>query len=392
MSPRAGLVFAVLLTALATPAPAQTVPPGFTLVRAVLLMRHGVRPPTHEPALDPAIAPSAWPAWDVPDGYLTAHGAAAIQLLGAYDRQVLAPGAACPDVTIYTDVDERTVKTGEAFAAGYAPGCALPVGHAAGAKDPLFSALDDGAAAFDANAAQAAMLAAAGGDVAAPVAKNRALFATMQSALAPGDGAFLKEPAAITVKNPHKLPKLTGPIADGASGAEVFLLEYLDGKPMRDVAWGRLDATGMLRLLALHPLAYTMTARPAVIAAATARPLAERIVSGLRSGPRLTVLVGHDTNQAELGGYLNLHWSLGGYPADDPPPGGGLIFALLQDKAGQQFVSVTYQVQTPNQIRDLIPLAASHPPATQVLRIPACGNSTAPNACPLAQFTALAAH
>src|SRR5580698_6154199 len=113
--------------------------------KAVLLMRHGVRPPTHNPALDPAIAPDAWPVWAVPYGYLTPHGAQAFTLLGAYDREKLTaykllPKSGCPDgVTVYTDVDERTVKTGEAFVVGLAPGCDIAVNHAVGHTDPLFS-------------------------------------------------------------------------------------------------------------------------------------------------------------------------------------------------------------------------------------------------------------
>ena len=55
--------------------------------------------------------------------------------------------------------------------------------------------------------------------------------------------------------------------------AEDFLLEYLDGKPMSEVAWGRADAAQVAALLELHPLEYTITARPEIIARATATPL-----------------------------------------------------------------------------------------------------------------------
>jgi 4-phytase/acid phosphatase len=368
--------------------------PALVTDSAVLLMRHGVRPPTHEPALDPAIAPSPWPVWEVPDGYLTPHGAQAIKLLAAYDRTLLAaagvlPAAGCPaGITIYTDVDERTIKTGDAFAAGLAPGCSIPTSHAAGIKDPLFSPLDGVSPGFDAKAAKAAMLAAAGGSLAAPVTANAALFQKMQNTLAPGGTSFLELPAKISAKIPGCEPKLTGPIAEGASAAEDFLLEYLDDKPMSDVAWGRASEADVAALLALHPLEYTLTARTPYIATRAAVPLARRILASLTGGEKLTVLVGHDTNIADLGGMLNLHWSLGGYPADDPPPGGGLLFFLMHDKAsGEKFVTISYQVQSMDQIRNL----AEAPPASQPLPIPGCGNSTAPTACTLAAFTKLIA-
>jgi 4-phytase/acid phosphatase len=386
------LVLAVLLAlAMASPAAAA-----LKLERVVLLMRHGVRPPTHEPALDPAIAPDPWPTWEVPDGFLTPHGAAAISILAAFDRALLAgqgvfPAAGCPaGIMIYADVDERTVKTGEAYAAGFAPGCAIATAHAATPKDPLFSGLDDPGQNFDANTAKAAMIANAGFDIKNPAAAHPALFQKMQAVLDPGGHAFLDLPSKLSKKMPGHLPKLSGPIAEGASASEDFLLEYLDGKPMPDVAWGRADEADVAALLALHPLAYTITARAPYVADRAATPLLARITTALSNGPAFTVLVGHDTNIAQLGGLLKLHWSPGGYPADDPPPGGGILFSLLKDDAtGAQYVTASYQVQTMDQIRRLTPLTAANPPAMQALPIPGCGNSTAPTACTLPQFTRL---
>jgi 4-phytase/acid phosphatase len=384
--------FWFIAAALVATVPNAYAAPDLVADSAVLLMRHGVRPPTHEPALDPAIAPSPWPSWEVPDGYLTPHGAQAIKLLAGYDRTMLAsagllPAAGCPaGVSIYADVDERTVKTGEAFAAGLAPGCNIPTGHAASVKDPLFSPLDGTMPGFDAKAAEAAMLAAAAGSLTAPVSANAALFQKMQNTLAPGGTSFLQLPAKIVAKIPGHEPKLTGPIAEGASAAEDFLLEYLDDKPMNEVAWGRASEADVAALLALHPLAYTITARPPYIANRAAGPLARHILASLTGSEKLSVLVGHDTNIADLGGMLNIHWSLGGYPADDPPPGGGLLFLLSHDKAtGEKYVEISYQVQTMDQIRNL----AAAPPASQPLPIPGCGNSTAPTACTLAAFTKL---
>ncbi|HTQ72279.1 MAG TPA: histidine-type phosphatase [Acidocella sp.] len=370
----------------AAPAAAQSL----HLQHAVLLMRHGVRPPTKEPALSPALAPSPWPSWDVAPGYLTAHGAAAIKLLGAYDRGMFAKLAsgACPDVTIYADVDERTVKTGEAYAAGFAPHCALAVGHAATPHDPLFSPLVTGTP-LDSDAVKAQMLAAAGGDADAPVRAHQALFNEMQEILAPHGTSFLDLQGDITITAPGQMPRLKGTLSEGSSAAEDFLLEYLDGKPMSQVAWGRANAAQVAALLEMHPLAYTVTARPMGIAAVTAAPLAHRILEGLTGGTKLTVLVGHDTNQADLGGLLDLHWAPSGYPADDIPPGGGIIFSLLADAAGHQYVTATYQVQSMAQIRDLTPLTKAHGPELQPLAIPGCGNSTKATACTLAAFTKL---
>jgi 4-phytase/acid phosphatase len=389
------LILALALAAVAA-APAAMAAPPLVMQSAVLLMRHGVRPPTHEPALSPAIAPDAWPTWPVAPGDLTPHGAAAVRRLAAYDRIWLAaagllPATGCPAaVTIYADVDQRTVATGQAYADAFAPGCGLKVEHAAGARDPLFSALDTPDSTFDSKAAKAAMLQAASGNLDAVMESNLSLFQKMQAALAPDQTAFLKLPSKISAKQSGALPKLSGPLAEGASAAEDFLLEYLEGMPLSQVAWGRVSATEIQTLLALHPLAYTITARPAPIADRAAAPLAARILASLTSGQKFTVLVGHDTNQAQLGGMLNLHWQAAGYPADDPPPDGGLLFTLWRDPAtAKQYVTVSYQSQSMDQIRSLRVLSSSDPPSVEPLAIPGCGNSVAVTACALGSFQTL---
>jgi 4-phytase/acid phosphatase len=219
---------------------------------------------------------------------------------------------------------------------------------------------------------------------AAALTQAQPLLAEMQQVLAPGGTAFLALPTKLSAKLPGHIPKFSGPLAEGSSAAEDFLLEYLDDKPLSEIAWGRATPAEILRLLALHPLAYTITARPPAIAQATATQLAHHIVAALTApaGEKIQILVGHDTNIADLAGLLNLHWSLGGYPADDPPPGGGLIFTLLSDSSGQKFVEITYQVQTPTQIRNLTKLSPTNPPATQTLTIPGCPAA----ACPLTTF------
>jgi 4-phytase/acid phosphatase len=392
------LCTAIALALLAMPAAAASASP-MVIDSEVLLLRHGVRPPTHEPALPPAIAPLPWPAWPVAPGNLTPHGAAAIALLAAYDRQTFAldgllPATGCPSgVTIYADVDQRTKATGAAFAAAFAPGCHLKVAHAQGASDPLFSPLDTHDPQFDVNRAKQAMLAAAGGDVADVVQSHLSLFRALQAVLDPGGEALLALPSKISAENPNQLPKLSGPLAEGASGAEDILLEYLDGKPLSDVGWGRVTPAEIPALLTLHPLAYTITARPAYIADRTAAPLAARILAALTGSQKFTLLVGHDTNQAELAGMLGLHWSIGGYPPDDPPPGGGILFVRAHDPAtGKTYVTATYQVQTMDQIRNLAKLSPQNPPALQPLAIPGCGKNAAPTACPFATFVSLVTH
>ena len=97
----------------------------------VVVTRHGVRPPTvSNDQIDPYSA-EPWPKWDVPPGYLTAHGRALMKLFGAYDRARFARAGlfspmGCADaehVYFWADTDERTIETGRALVEGMLPGC-----------------------------------------------------------------------------------------------------------------------------------------------------------------------------------------------------------------------------------------------------------------------------
>jgi 4-phytase/acid phosphatase len=104
----------------------------------------------------------------------------------------------------------------------------------------------------------------------------------------------------------------------------------------------------------------------------------------------LTLLVGHDTNLANIGGMLRIHWSLPSYLPDQTPPAGALHFELLR---GQQTsihrVRVRFISQTPEQMRQTAPLDRAHPPEQATASIEGCATS-AGGTCPWTVFDALA--
>lgn len=375
--------------------------PDLKLVSVVMLMRHGIRSPTKQPAMALGVAANDWPLWRTAPGELTAHGAHAVTLLGAFERVYFADAglipSSCPPsglIDIVADSDERTVATAQALIKGLAPGCGIRAAHLAqGVDDPIFSALSIHAADFDAEAARQAALDHIGGNLDQFVARYQENLNHMQEILCPTPTSakacgILHETSLLSAQ--HGEMKLKGPIAAASTASEIFLLEYLEGKSLKDVGWGRVTPHDMLQLLALHPAKYPVTAYPAYIADRAATPIAQSIRAGLSGDQpaKLTILVGHDTNIADLAGMLDLHWTLGGYPDRDPPPGGALMFESLQDRAtGQRFVRLLYIVQTPEQMRDLVPLSAEHPPAMAVLNIPAC--PAVHGYCPLNKFDEL---
>lgn len=159
-------VIALLSTAAALPRrpSAPTAPP--RVERIVLLMRHGVRTPLHGEVPDGTRTGAPWPVWQAPDEQITPHGAAALRALGGADRRWFAhagliPASGCPRddaVRIWTNISPRTIASGDAYAAGLAPGCAISPGHRTEpGADPLFEPLSTHPAGFDADAAVASI-------------------------------------------------------------------------------------------------------------------------------------------------------------------------------------------------------------------------------------------
>jgi 4-phytase/acid phosphatase len=405
MSAGAGILVTLMAMLTAGPALAAGNRP-LTLERVVLVMRHGIRPPTKDPALPAGVTAGAWPRWPAQPGWLTPHGATAIRLLADYDRRIwikagLLPAQGCSlDVDIWADTDERTIATGEAFAQGLAPGCALAVGHAASRQDPLFDSTASNDPSPDPTVARAAAIAQVGpGGFDGVVARYAPQMTQIQNVLGCCSVAICQQ---FKLNTPCQLPdlpttlvaaekefKLKGGLAWAATMSEVLLLEYSEGLPMADVGFGKIDRTGILNALALHPLEFDILHRPVPIARAGAKLLLRRISNALADKPegaRLQVYVGHDTTLAYLGGALGLHWQLGDYPRDDPPPGGGLGFELLRDGAGRRYVRIFLQVQTPDQMRNLSDLDDQHPPIRQFIAIPGCSDTAV--TCPLEKFEA----
>lgn len=413
------IIFSVLLaTALAlagcASAPVAThatapVTGDLQLQRVVMLMRHGVRPPTKATVTPPGYASEPWPAWQVPPGHLTTHGYKGAVLLGGFDRQMLVErgllaAAACPargEVVIWADTDQRTRETGRGIAQGLLPGCAIEVGHSNGDRDdPLFAAVELGAVPYDPALAKAAVMARAGTNLDSALLPLKKAFTRLDAILdccapplcaasgLPSGCALGDIPSAWEPLRPASRVKFVGPLTIGGTAGQTLLLEYVDGTPMPDVGWGRASAADIALMSAIHAAEFDLLARPPYIADRAATPIMQRVLDNFAAtdAPRLTVLVGHDTNVANVGGMLDLHWHAPGYAADDPAVNGALGWELLGNAAGEKFVRVFYQAQSTQQLRDLQPLDLDHPPYFNYLPQPLCGLPQDTTLCTVADF------
>lgn len=384
------------VAACATAAPSASVPASgeLKLERVVMLMRHGVRPPTRAVVAPEGVADRPWPTWSVDYGLLTRHGYDAVRLLGVWDRanwaeRGLLPASGClgPDVIqAAASSKSRTQVTARALVEGMAPGCDIPVVFPATPEaDVEFHPVEAGVMPIDGEeAARAVEALAPAGGMAAEVQRQAELLDLIQRALgccAPvycadkglPAGCSLRDVRPGVVRNENDRPDVGEPFGMVSTVSQTFLLEYLEGMPMSDVAWGRLTREEISRLLELNTLKFRYEGHAPYVATRTASPLMRRMLNAMLDGPKLTVLVGHDTNISDLGGgLLGLHWQVPSYPVDSPPPGGALGFEVLSDATGARFVRAFYRAQSMDQVRYLQPLTDANPASYEYLPIPGC--------------------
>jgi 4-phytase/acid phosphatase len=364
-----GLVFALT----AGTAQAAPVNDGLVLESVVLVMRHGVRPPTKAVAMPAGTAAQDWPEWPVPPGWLTPHGAHAVERLGEADgawlraRNIL-PTKGCPQagaIRVVADSDQRTIATAEHWLKALVPGCHVASDHVAqGSDDPRFNALVAGLGTLDPPRAEAAVAQAIGPQGLAGLdAAYRALLNRLDSVLCgqvkQGCGVS-GTPTALAAAKGEGRPKLTGALDRASTAAQILLLEYGDGKPLAQVGWGRATAQDIADFSAFHALEFTLLARPKAIASPNLAGLKPIIREGLTKSAKLTLISGHDTNVANLAGLLDLHWQVPGFAADDPAPGGAIVLERLRARDGQRFIRASYRAQTLDQIRSAEPLTKAY--------------------------------
>jgi 4-phytase/acid phosphatase len=191
----------------------------------------------------------------------------------------------------------------------------------------------------------------------------------------------------------------------GSTVAENLMLEYTDGLPDAQVGWGRVDEATLRHLMSLHTVMSDILQRTPYIAQVQGSDLFSHILSTLvqaetqtpsanafgKPGDRVVFVVGHDANIANVSALLRADWLLDGYQRNDVALGGALVFELWRHKGEKaDRVRVYYTAQTPNQMRNAVPLTLSAPPPRAELFLPGCSSAEQHSDCEWSAFQRMA--
>lgn len=398
----------VVIAALTTPAAlAQTAPKDYQLQQVLIMSRHNLRAPLGDNgSLLQQSSPNRWPQWDVPGGELTTKGGVLEVYMGHYMRewltaQKLLTAGECPaadNVYVLANSLQRTVATAQFFVNGAFPGCDIPVHHQKqmGTMDPTFNpVITIDSPEFSQQAVKAME------QKGQTYSLNESYKLLEQIVNYPQSPAckeqqhcsLTDEKNSYSARYQHE-PGVSGPLKIGNSLVDAFTLQYYQGFPLDQVAWGEIKSDKQWQLLSKLKNSYqdTLFTTPEV-ARNIAKPLVKYMTNALvdeaGKGAKITVLVGHDSNIASLLAALDFRpYQL--HDQDERTPiGGQIVFQRWHDSAANRdLMKIEYVYQSKEQLRNSEALTLKSPAQRVTLALNGCPID-AQGFCPIDKFNAV---
>lgn len=381
---------------------AQTAPEGYQLQQVLIMSRHNLRAPlANNGSVLEQSTPEKWPEWDVPGGQLTTKGGVLEVYMGHYMREWLAEegvvtAGECPtanSVYAYANSLQRTVATAQFFITGAFPGCDVPVHHQEqmGTMDPTFNpVITDNSPEFREKALQAMNNERQG-------MKLDESYSLLEQMTDYKDSCKEKQVCSLTgAKDTYsaeyqKEPGVSGPLKVGNSLVDAFTLQYYEGFPLDQVAWGEIKTDQQWRVLSQLKNGYQDSLfTSAEVARNVAKPLVKYIdnvlVTDQAKAPKITLLVGHDSNIASLLRALDFKpYQLPGQ-YERTPIGGKIVFQRWHDKTGNRdLMKIEYVYQSTEQLRNAQVLSLKAPAQRVTLALNGCPVD-ADGFCPIETF------
>nr|ELR5114226.1 bifunctional glucose-1-phosphatase/inositol phosphatase [Providencia stuartii] len=362
------------------------------LEQVLLLSRHNLRTPIVNTGILTEVTDKKWPAWDAQSGYLTTKGGALEVYMGHYfrewiDQNKLVSDELCPtdneDLFVYTNSLQRTIATAQFFTAGAFPGCAVKIHHQPeiGKMDPVFNPIITNDSPEFKQKALAAMAEHLKGldlkpgydelDTVLNIKDSQKCKADKLCELSSQDNSFIIEA--------DKEPGVVGSLKIANSAVDAIDLQYYEGFPADQVAWGLVNSVDKWKKLNMLKNGYQETLfTPKLIAKNVAHPLLNYINKGFTSASKgetakFIMLVGHDSNIASLLSAMDFKPYQLAEQYEHTPIGGKLVFQRWHDKSDKKdYVKVEYVYQTADQLRNNSYLSLETPPKHVTLEMKNC--------------------
>jgi glucose-1-phosphatase len=179
--------------------------------------------------------------------------------------------------------------------------------------------------------------------------------------------------------NATEEPGIDGPLKVGNLLADAFMLQYYEGFPLDQVAWGQIKTDQQWRVLSQlkNGRQETLLTAPEV-ARNVAAPLVKYIEQALvgkdvANGRKVTLMVGHDLNIVSLLTALQFKPYQLPEQYDHTPIGGKVMFQRWHDKANDRdLMKVEYVYQSTEQLRNGDALTLKNPPERVTLQLAGC--------------------
>lgn len=357
----------------------------YELKQVLILGRHHVRAPlsTNGSILE-EITDKEWPKFDVNGGWLTTRGGILAAYMGNYTRTWLKANGLlideiCPSPDMffaYSNSMQRTVATAQFFIAGAFPACNIPVHHTLnlGNMDKVFNpSLNRNSDSFKKESEENMSQVAKSLDLYdAYKILDRILYDSISNKSKNVKRYSLSksiEENSFSLQEGEE-PSMKGPLRIANSLVDAFNMQYYEGLPFSEVAWGGITDEESREKLSNVINGYEKALfASGDISKDLASPLIRYIdnnfndVSISEENPQVTLMIGHDSNIASLLDALEVSdYKLPGQ-FEKTPIGGQLVFQRwLNNITNESYVKVEYVYQTLAQVRNIEPLTNSNPP------------------------------
>ncbi len=396
-----------LACGISTNLPAIAADNNFQLEQVLIFSRHSIRAPltNYNNALGNATT-RTWPVWSTEGGLLTPKGGQVEEHVGHYYRLWLTqnkvlPAKGCPkagEVFTYANSLPRTIDTAKHFLTGAFPGCELPVVNRVevGKMDPVFNPIVNAEVTdkFKQDASEATNKSAGEGGLNGLNSRLKANYTLIEKILDYKNGKtcqqdkvcdLASQPASL-VLNQGKEPGLTGSLGLGTGVSDAFMLQYYEGLPEKDVAWGQIKTPEQWRQVEEFKNAAqkALFSSPQVADSTSATTL--QFISGVldpsqaktadqqaAQKARVTLMVGHDSNIAAFVSALKIKdFTLPGQ-YERTPIAGAVVFERWHDKkTDKNLIKIEYIYPTAKQIRNNSTYSLKQPLQHVVLESEGC--------------------